>query len=141
MNYVFDTSAMIEFLHGRSYRVAELFQQAKRGECQIYLSFMTLFELTYQARLPPKQPEKDSVKKSEAREFAALKLLQDLKSLPFTVFEETESLRWNAANFKAIGGLSPADAYILATTQSLNATLVHQDAEYRKFREVLQEEI
>ncbi len=58
-----------------------------------------------------------------------------LKELPLRVLESDEELGLLAANIKATASLSLGDAWVAATAQRLDATLVHKDPEFEQLKD------
>jgi predicted nucleic acid-binding protein len=73
----------------------------------------------------------------EQGERAAQKSYLEIKQLPMNVIESDEQLGLAAAGFKAGYKLSVADAWVAATAQRLQATLVHKDPEFESLENVL----
>ncbi len=116
--YLLDTSAVLAFYQGEpgSEVVRRLFESRDRGEATIYVSFMTIFELAY-------------IAKSRAGEAHSLSFIVEVRNLEMDEVWPDEALMWSAADIKARGGLSVADAFVAASAIAEDAVLVHKDHE------------
>lgn len=115
MAYVLDTSALVSLFLDRP--SAEQVEALFNGEDELLLPFMTLMELRYiLARLPPPERAGD--------------IIQTLLATRAKVLESTPEWGVGAAQVKARGGLSLADAWIAALALLHDAELVHHDPEY-----------
>jgi len=117
--YVLDTSALFAFAQEEqgADRVEEIVAAAARGECEAFISFITLAELYY-------------VTWQEEGESAAKALAVMVKALRLSIIESDERLTLLAGRIKAHCRLSLADAFIAATASILSATLIHKDPEF-----------
>lgn len=126
--FVLDTSALLA-LRGDEIgadRVAALLQTAKRQQCRILVSFMSRMEILYLLwRDEGEEPARD-----------ALRLL-DTFAIEW-IASEPQVLE-ASAYIKSKGGLSVADSWIAGTALRYEATLVHKDPEFAKFKELAQE--
>jgi len=126
--FMVDTSALLTLRGDEpgADRVENLFSKSKNKTCVLLISFMTRMELLY------------LVWREEGEE-AAREALRLIDSFEIEwVSCETEILEL-ASRLKAQGGLSVADSWIGATAIAREATLVHKDPEFAKFREISQE--
>ncbi|MEO6163305.1 MAG: PIN domain-containing protein [Candidatus Binatia bacterium] len=126
--FVLDTSALLT-LRGNEAgadRVAKLLQQATRRQCRLLVSFMTRMETLYLIWRDEGE--------QQARE--ALRLLDSL-AIEWVSCEPR--ILEASAYVKSQGGLSVADSWIAATAISREATLIHKDPEFQKFKELAQE--
>jgi predicted nucleic acid-binding protein len=125
---VLDTSALLA-LRGNedgADHVEGVLDAARKGRGRVLLSFMTRMELLY------------TIERAEGQA-AARDALRLVDSLPVEwVTCEPEILR-AAAELKARGGLSVADAWIAATAVAREAVLVHRDPELAAQRDIRQE--
>lgn len=119
--YVFDTSAWLTLIEDEAGadRVQELLEQASRGECVIYVSFMSFMEVYYITL----QERGDA----EAQQRVAL-----MAALPVVRVESSEPLSQYAGQLKAAHRLSVADAWIAALAAEQAAILVHKDPEFEQ---------
>ncbi len=127
-HFVLDTSALLA-LRGDERgagRVESLLAQAQKGQCHVFVSFMSRMEVLYRIwRDEGEQPARD-----------ALRLIE---SFPVQWVSCEPSVLDAAARLKAQSGLSVADSWIGATAMLRDATLVHKDPEFSKFKEIAQE--
>jgi ribonuclease VapC len=126
--FVLDTSALLS-LRGNepgADRVEKLLQQATRRQCRLLVSFMTRMEILYLIWRDEGE--------QQARE--ALRLLDSL-AIEWVTCEPR--ILEASAHVKSHGGLSVADSWIAATAISREATLIHKDPEFQKFKELAQE--
>jgi len=126
--FVLDTSALLALRGNESGadRVEKLLQQANRRQCRLLVSFMTRMEILYLIWRDEGE--------QQGRE--ALRLLDSLAiewvSCEARILEAS-------AYVKSHGGLSVADSWIAATAINRDATLVHKDPEFQKFKDMAQE--
>jgi len=126
--FMLDTSALLTLRGDEpgADRVENLLSKSKNKTCVLLISFMTRMELLY------------LVWREEGEE-AAREALRLIDSFEIEwVSCETEILDL-ASRLKAQGGLSVADSWIGATAIAREATLVHKDPEFAKFKEISQE--
>jgi ribonuclease VapC len=126
--FVFDTSAVLCLRSDEpgAGRVEGLLREAQRGRNKVLLSFMTRMELLYCIMRD----------EGEAEALSAIRLLESTRV--DWVSCEPEILH-TAAQIKASGGLSVADAWIAATALAHDAVLVHKDPEFTRVPQVTQE--
>jgi predicted nucleic acid-binding protein len=126
--FVLDTSALLALRSDEpgADRVESLLSKSKSNACILLISFMSRMELLY------------LVWREEGEETAreALRLVDSFEIE--WVSCETKILDL-ASRLKAKGGLSVADGWIGATAIAREATLVHKDPEFTKFKEISQE--
>ena len=127
--FVLDTSALLTLRADEpgASRVDGLLQQARQTHLPpLLVSFMTRMEILY------------CVWREEGEEEArhALRLIE---SFPIEWVSCEPGILDIASRLKAQGGMSVADSWIAATAVAREATLVHKDPEFRKFKEVSQE--
>ena len=126
--FVLDTSALLALRadEAGSARVATLFQLAARRQCRLLISFMTRMEILY------------LIWRDEGEQAAreALRLLDSL-AVEWTTCEP--EILEASAYVKSQGGLSVADSWIAATALRHDATLIHKDSEFTKFKDLAQE--
>lgn len=117
-NYVLDTSAIFVYTNPEedSNLVEGILNSAKKGRCNIFISFISLMEVYY---ITWQQKGEDI-----AKEFVVL-----IKSLPVQIVESNERLILSAGRIKANHRLSLADSIIAATAIDKSAVLVHKDPE------------
>ena len=126
--FVLDTSALLALRSNESGadRVEKLLQQATRRQCRLLVSFMTRMEILYLVWRDEGE--------QQARE--ALRLLDSL-AIEWIACEP--QILESSAYVKSHGGLSVADSWIAATAIIRDATLIHKDPEFQKFKELPQE--
>ena len=125
--YLFDTSAILAFWQDEAEapQVRDLIQQASRGTCEAYISFMTIFEAYY-------------ITKRETGENKANEIYYYLHNFPFERVNMEEDILITAGNLKARYRLGVGDAWIAATAISLAAMLVYKDPDFDPVQEVSQ---
>jgi len=119
-HYVLDTSAILAVWQGEdgSNDVKEFINKAGRGECKLYLSFMTFFEAYYTT-------------KRRAGESKALEIYYWLSNtLPAERVNLEEPILIRAGDLKIKHEISAIDAWILATGSFRNASVIHKDSEF-----------
>lgn len=118
MRYVLDTSALLAYYQDEPGAdiVEQLLNKAQAGEIEIYLSFMSIFEVAYVATT------REGIEE-------AIKLIVKVRELPLKEIWPDEEVMWEAAKIKAMSGLSIADSFIAALASLKKAILVHQDPE------------
>jgi predicted nucleic acid-binding protein len=125
---VLDTSALLALRADEpgANRVATLLQQAAKRQCRILVSFMTRMEVLYLIwRDEGEQAARDALR------------LMDSFVLEWVTCEPL--ILEASAYVKSHGGLSVADSWIAGTALKYEATLIHKDPEFAKFKEVGQE--
>jgi ribonuclease VapC len=126
--FVLDTSALLALRGDEpgADRVESLLSKSKNNSCVLLISFMSRMELLY------------LVWREEGEETAreALRLVDSFAIEWVSCENEILEL---ASRLKAKGGLSVADSWIGATAIAREATLVHKDPEFTKFKEISQE--
>ncbi|MBU2811543.1 type II toxin-antitoxin system VapC family toxin [Acidithiobacillus thiooxidans] len=117
--WILDTSALLTLRDDEpgADRVAELLEQAWRGDGTCCACFMTAMELLYRVWKDEGEP-------------AARLAYEQAQSLPIVWIHESPELLEAAAEIKAKHRLSLADAWIAATTLLRNGVLVHKDPEF-----------
>lgn len=126
--FVLDTSALLALRSNEAGadRVESLLLQAKREQCRVFLSFMTRMELLY------------SIWREEGEE-AAREALRLVDSFSIGWVSCEPAILEIASRLKAQAGLSVADSWIGATAIAREATLIHKDPEFTKFKGIPQE--
>jgi predicted nucleic acid-binding protein len=126
--FLLDTSALLALRGDEpgADRVESLLSKSKSNACVLLVSFMSRMELLY------------LIWREEGEE-AAREALRLVDSFEIEwVSGETEILEL-ASRLKAKGRLSVADSWIGATAIAREATLIHKDPEFAKFKEISQE--
>ncbi len=123
--FVLDTSALF-CLKEDEPGAAEVEKILRDGGAKgrVLVSFISLMEFFY-------------ILQQEQGERAAQKGYLEMKQLPVNVIESDEQLGLSAAGIKASHKLSVADAWVAATAQRLQATLVHKDPEFESLKDYL----
>lgn len=128
ITFVLDTSALLAYIEdeaGSEYTEGILIK-AERKEISVYLSFVSLTEVTY-------------ITLQEKDESTAQARVELIKSLACSIEESGENLNLAAARLKAKNRISLADAYIAALCQERKAILVHKDPEFEKLSPLIQQ--
>lgn len=127
-SFVLDTSALLAFRgdEAGAGRVEALLTQAKKEQGRLFISFMTRMEILYR------------VWRDEGEE-AAREALRLIHSFPIEWVSCEPTILEVASRLKAQAGLSVADSWIGATAIVRDATLVHKDPEFSKFKDISQE--
>jgi predicted nucleic acid-binding protein len=123
---VFDAFALLAFYLGQpaAYRVRELLNDARAGQCQIFLTSVNLGEVIYGLVI-----RRDMALARRAR--------SRIKLDPITVVDADENLALIAAGLKAIYRAPYADSFVAALALRLGATAVTGDADFRKLESVV----
>lgn len=119
-DYVLDNSAILAVWQGEdgSNDVKEFINKAGRGECRLYISFMTFFEAYYTT-------------KRKAGESKALEIYYWLSNtLPAERVNLEEPILIRAGDLKAKYKISAVDAWIIATGIFKNADIIHKDQQF-----------
>ncbi len=116
-SFLLDTSAILAFYHDEdgAETVERVFEQRERGEAVIWVSFMTLFEIKYLTL---------------GGHVDSDLLLFRLSTLDLDQVWPDDRIVQFAAEIKALGKISAADAFIAASAMDRSATLVHGDKEF-----------
>lgn len=121
MNYTLDTSAVLSYFLDEpgADEVKEILLLAKKGEREVFVSFMTFMELLYRIW-------------KLFGEHQAKKIYLLLRGLPVHEINQSEGLLVTAARLKANYPISVADSWIAATAFSTDSILVHKDPEMER---------
>jgi predicted nucleic acid-binding protein len=116
---VFDTSAFLTLTGEEpgADTVQNFITDALAGEIDLHASFVSLTEIEY-------------ITRQKEGEETARERLADIKALPVRWLHSDDALCSEAAKLKAVHKVSFADAFVAATAQRLNATLIHKDPEF-----------
>ena len=125
-DYVLDTSAILAVWQGEdsSEDLKELVNEAGKGKCKLYLSFMTFFEAYYTVKK----------KVGESKAFEIYYWLSN--SFPAERVDLTESILVRAGDLKAKYKISAVDAWIVAMGLFKNANIVHKDEQFDHIRDL-----
>ncbi len=123
---VLDTSAFLTLTGEEpgADTVQKFITDALAGEIDLHASFVSLTEIEYITR------------QKEGEEIARQRLA-DIKALPIQWLHSDDALCEEAAKLKAAHKISFADAFVAATAQRLDATLVHKDPEFDVLKGVI----
>lgn len=105
-------------------RVQQLLRDARRGEVELHASFVTLTELRYILTYDRGEEKADRIGNA-------------IRKFPVAWQHSDDALCVAAAKLKAAHKVSFADAFVAATAQRLNATLVHKDPEFEALHGVI----
>ncbi len=120
--FVLDTSALLTLHQDEPGAEAVETILAKNGqEHRVWICFISLMEFFY-------------IVQQESGVEKARQSYGGLKQLPLMVMDSDEELGLIAASIKAIHQVSLADAWIAATTERLDATLMHKDPEFEQLK-------
>lgn len=127
IRYVLDTSALLALREDEAGadEVEKTLREAEKGECEVYLSFMTLMELCYRLW-------------QDKGEQSAKEILAETRALPIKEVGEENELLIKASRVKATFRLSVADSWIIATAWQKKAKLVHKDPEFEQVKEIVE---
>ena len=117
--YVLDTSAVMTVLNGEAEtpQVVQLLEEGQRGEVSLVLPFVVLMEAEYLM-----------LRRHSARDAGFY--LELVSSWPAEIVESNETWRRRAAEVKAQGDISFADAWVAALGLARDATVVHKDPQF-----------
>jgi PIN domain nuclease of toxin-antitoxin system len=120
MKYVLDACAILAFLDQEAGgdKVYELFRQAEIKQVTLYMNIVNVMEVTYN-RIQKKGSAGMKIF-TEFMEIAPIHIVPLVSDITAPIFQE-------ASRFKAQGGMSLADAILLATASCNNATVVTAD--------------
>jgi predicted nucleic acid-binding protein len=123
---VFDTSAFLTLTGEEpgADTMQKFITDALAGEIDLHASFVSLTEIEY-------------ITRQKEGEETASERLADIKALPVQWLHLDDALCGEAAKLKAANKVSFADAFVAATAQRLNATLVHKDLEFDALKGVI----
>jgi len=127
IRYVLDTSALFA-LRGDERgadEVERILKEAEKGECEVYVSFITLMELCYRLW-------------QDKGEQSAKEILAETRALPIQEVGEEKDLLIKASRIKANFSLSVADSWIIATAWQKKARLIHKDPEFEQVKEIVE---
>ena len=125
--YLLDTSAIMTLSEDEagSEVVYDILNKAKSSGYEVHISFISVMEACYK------------VQQHYRNEQSAYRMFNDLRHLPLIRVDINDNLILTSASIKAIYSVSLADAWILATAKSLNATLVHKDPEFEPLKDLI----
>lgn len=117
--YVLDTSAVLAVLNDEAgvETVLNILETAHDGDAVVYLPFMVLMELEY---LNLRRHSKEETHR----------VLNLVQAWPVELEYPTQEWLHEAAQVKALGVVSVADAWICSLARLLKGELVHKDPEY-----------
>ena len=125
-SFLLDTSAFITLTDKEPgfERVQSLLKAGKCGEVELHASFVTLTEVRY-------------ILTYDRGEDRAARISAALRKFPVRWHHSDDALCAAAAKLKAAHKVSFADAFVAATAQRLEATLVHKDPEFNALNGVI----
>lgn len=126
-SFLLDTSAFVTLTDKENgfERVRDLLKAARRGKVVLHASFATLTEVRY-------------ILTYDRGEEQAGRISDAIRKFPVTWHHSDDALCSEAAKLKAAHKISFADAFVAATANRLDATLVHKDPEFEAFKGVIQ---
>jgi len=124
--FLLDTSAFITLTdkEGGFERVQHLLRAARRGEVELHASFVTLTEVRY-------------ILTYDRGEEKAGRISDAIRKFPVAWHHSDDALCVEAAKVKAAHKVSFADAFVAATAQRFQATLVHKDPDFDALKGVI----
>lgn len=124
--YVLDSFAILAYFQAEpgGTKVKDLLKQAKAGDTMTYLSLINLGELIYTTGR--------KLGNDRARE-----ILDDIMLLPIQLAEVTMARVLAAAQIKTQYPISYADAFAVALSQELKATIVTGDPEFKQVESIV----
>ncbi len=127
IRYVLDTSALLALREDEmgASEVEKILRKGEKGECEVYLSFMTLMELCYR------------LWQDKGEQFAK-EILAETRALSIQEIREENDLLIKASRVKATFSLSVADSWIIATAWQKKAKLVHKDPEFEQVKQIVE---
>ena len=125
-SFLLDTSAFITLTDREEgfERVQQLLKVARRGEVELHASFVSLTEVRY-------------ILTYDRGEEKAGRISGAIRKFPVSWHHSNDVLCVAAAKLKAAHKVSFADAFVAATAQRLDATLVHKDPEFDALKGVI----
>ena len=125
--HIFDSHALLKYLQKEEgyEKVIRLLEEINKLGTMKYINVINLGEILY----------------STKREFGdqkKLEVLASIERLKFTVLPVSNSLVFQAAEFKAQYALSYADCFTLASALEYHAALVTGDPEFKKVEHLVQ---
>lgn len=118
--YIFDSHALLAFFQGEpgANRVAEILRDSRERHFDIFICMINLGEIVY-------------LTKRRFGDEKKIEVLSRIYQLGLNVLSATDSLVFQAAEFKAQYALSYADCFALACSVNYSATLVTGDPEFK----------
>lgn len=125
-HFVLDSFALLAFLEDEVglVRVKEVLNNAEKGRCQVYLSWINLGEVLY-------------ITERERGERTARETLGHIQGLPIQMLEVSSDVVLAAAHIKAKHRLSYADAFAVVAALEKNAILLTGDPEFAAVESML----
>jgi predicted nucleic acid-binding protein len=129
-SYVLDSFSLISHfqIEGGHGRVVELFEQAQKEKCRLFLSLINLGEVCY------------IVERRRGMK-AVHKTLAAIESLPVDLLPVDKTAVLEAAHLKAQYSISYADAFTAAAAIAHSAVLVTGDPEFKTLTNIIQLEL
>jgi len=120
--YVLDSSSLLCLFKGEKEAnfIEKILEKSKNKKVNLYMPSIQYGEILYIT-----QREFGIEKKNEIQDI--------LDNLPIKIFEIDKKLSIEAAKFKAQGGISYPDCFVIAIAIKLNAKIITKDKEFKKF--------
>ena len=127
--YVLDSCAIITLFKEEdgSGRVKELLEKSIEQKVDLYLPIIQFGEILYVIEL-----YLGATIKAEVRE--------QIKASRIKIANINEELTEEAAQYKARGGISYQDCFVIAIAKKLNGIILTKDKEFKKFEEIVEVE-
>ncbi|MEE8329290.1 MAG: type II toxin-antitoxin system VapC family toxin [Thermodesulfovibrionia bacterium] len=125
-SYIFDSHAILKFFQKEkgANKVANLLREIKKTKKTKYINAINLGEIIY-------------ITKREFGEFKKIETLALIEQLNFTILPVSNSLIFQAAEYKAEYGISYADCFIIASAIEHRAIIVTGDPEFKKIEQLV----
>jgi predicted nucleic acid-binding protein len=124
---IIDSYTLLAYLQGEAgeQRVAEILEQAQRGEQVVAISLINLGEVLY-------------ITERKIGIFSAQEVLWAIQQLPIQILEVDQHLVFKAAHIKANYPISYADAFVVAAAQDHSAIVLTGDPEFHAVENLIQ---
>ncbi len=119
--FIFDSYALLKvFQKEKGYEnIVGLLRNIKKARVTKYINIINVGEIIYTT-------------KREFGDQKKLEVLASIERLNFTILQATNSLVYQAAEYKAQYSISYADCFVLASAIEYKATIVTGDPEFKK---------
>jgi ribonuclease VapC len=123
--YIFDSHALLKFFQQeKGYeKIVRLLKVSEHSKAAKYLNAINLGEIIY-------------ITTRQFGEHKKLEVLANIERLGFTILPATNSLIFQAAEYKALYSISYADCFVLASAVEHKATIVTGDPEFKKVEHI-----
>lgn len=124
--FALDSFALLAFLEGETgiARVKEIFKDAEKGRCLVYLSWINLGEVLY-------------ITEREQGQQKARETLGYIQALPIQIIEVSPKFVIQAAHIKAGHRMSYADAFAVVAALEHGATILTGDPEFKSVETII----